>query len=571
MTELMPASLFTKKSLRLALFLLPGMALAACSETPTSNGPFDVPVVDNDAQTPTDAQTPNDLATTDAAPPADAPAADAGVAPATRVAIPAYGFNPQRTSANRNETQLTVAALMADRLGRDTAFAPSFDGEIYTQPLYMPQLTVNGAAHDVLFVATQANSVYAVDAATGAELWRTGLGAPVPRSTQPCGNITGTTGVLGGPVIDPATNTLYAVAATRTGSSNGFTINALDLVTGMQRSGYPAPIAPPAVGASTWSATAQQERGALAFINGRIYVPFGGLWGDCGNYHGWVVGIDPANPSSQTAWATPGRGSAIWAPAGISSDGTHLYAATGNDFLSGSTGVSSNWVVRLGTGPMGPTLAPGTAEYFQPSNYRALDQGDVDLGSAAPIVLPDHAGSSTPHLLFEGGKQGVVYLINRDNLGGRGTGNGTSREAVFSQQISNIGIFGAFASWSDGTDTFVFAPVNGQRPTCPSGGSAGVIAMRLNLTGTASSLATAWCTPSITNSTPAVSSNGNADGVLWVAGGTTTLRAFRISDGMQLVNLSEASSVRKWVPPVIADGRVFVTGRNTVSMFRLVR
>jgi outer membrane protein assembly factor BamB len=438
--------------------------------------------------------------------------------------------------------------------GRVTAFAPSLDGEVYAQPLYLPGLTIGGARHDVLFVATQNNSLYALDAVTGAALWRTALGAPVPRSMQQCGNIN-TIGVVSTGVIDPATGTLYAVAFTSDGSLR-FRLNALDVTTGRQRARYPADITPPAMGGSSFDARATGQRGALQFDAGRVYVPFGGLYGDCGIYHGWVVGLDAADPTRQVAFATPGRGSGIWAPAGSSMDETgRLYVATGNSTPLGGTtpGSMGERVIRLGGGPSGPTGPTGTAAYFEASDARLLDLQDLDIGSVAPVLLPPIAGA--PRMLWQGGKAGVSYLVDRENLGG-------AVGPIFQARYFSGGNFGAAATWSNGTQTYVFAPGRGTRSNCA--GSGGVMALRVN----GSALETAWCSATVSNpSPPAVSSNGNASGLLWVAGTSpATLRAIEIATGME-VFADAPPSVRQWTPIVVADGRVYVTGASSVSLY----
>ncbi len=533
-------------------------ASAACStETPINTVPDaggspDVAVNPTDAPT-ADTGTPRVDSGT---PPTDvgAPPTDAGVTPGAATAVTTFQFDRARSGANRTETRLTPAAIRAG-FARSEAFAPTLDGEVYAQPLYLPGLMVRGARHDVLFVATQANSMYALDAATGAELWRTALGTPVPRSMQQCGNIN-TIGVVSTGVIDPATNTLYAVAFTNTGGLQ-FRLNALDVTTGAQRAGYPANIDPPAVGASSFDPRATGQRAALQFADGRVFVPFGGLYGDCGMYHGWVVGIDPANPAQQVAFATPGRGSGIWAVGGSAIDEMgRIFVATGNSTpLGGHTpGSMGERVIRLGGGAAGPTSSTAADSYFEATDARALDLQDLDIGSVSPMLVAPIAGA--PHLLWQGGKAGVSYLLNGDNLGG--TNAGITQERFFSG-----GNYGAAATWSDGTDTFVFIPGRGTRAGCS--GSGGVMAVRV----TANSMDTAWCSAAVGNpNPPAVSSNGNTNGVLWVAGSGSpgTLRAVEISTGMEIFS-GAPPSVRQWTPVVVADGRVYVTGSRTVSMF----
>jgi len=498
-----------------------------------------------------------DVARVDAAP-------DVPVVP-TGNAVTSFLNDPARAGGYRAETRLTPAALRAGRLARDAAFNPTFDGALYAQPLYVPGLTVSGARHDVLYVATEGNSVYALDADTGAMLWRTALGPTVARTQQSCGNIT-TLGVTSTPVIDLASRTLYAVSF-NSETSIRFKLHALDLVSGAERAGYPAVIAAPDSNGSSFDARVTGQRGALTLREGRVYVPFGGLYGDCGIYHGWVVGIDVAAPTRQTSFATPGRGSGIWAPAGVSMDAAgRLFAATGNSTpLGGSTpGSLGEFVLRLGTGAAGPSLAlADTAAQFSPSDARNLDLQDLDIGSVAPVVLPPVAGSGP--LLIQGGKAGTVYLLDANNLGAG---------AAFSARLCSGGVFGAMAAWSNGSDTYAFVPARGTRAGCS--GSNGVMALRVTATGGARGFTTAWCSASVAGANPpVVSSNGNADAVLWVlgassAGGSPALRAYEVATGMEVyANTEPPGAVRQWTPPMIADGRVFVTGSTTLAMYRV--
>ncbi len=538
---------------------------SACSSTTTpppgdtSDASVDTPVVD----TPVVDTPVGDTPVAPDVPVVDRPTTTDGGTPTSSSMVLSFGGEAQRTAAYRTETQLTPAALRGGRFGVDTSFSPRFDNALYGQPLYMAGLTIGGARHDVLFVATQGNTVYAVDALTGAELWRSSLGATVSRSSLLCGNIS-TIGVTSTPVIDPATRTLYAVSFTNEASLR-FKINALDVTTGMQRSGYPAAIVPPMSNGSSFDERVTGQRGAIGFRDGRVYVPFGGLYGDCGIYHGWVVSIDASNPSAQTAFATPGRGSGIWAPGGFAMDGTgRIFAATGNSTpLGGSTpGSLGEYVLRIATGSSGPTFAMGSnSDGFSPSDARTLDLQDLDIGSVAPVLLP----SATPRLI-QAGKAGTVYLLDPNNLGGS--------TPVSSTRVCAGGVFGAMAAWSNGTDTYAFVPVRGTRAGCS--GSNGVVTLRLSADG--SSFTTAWCSGSVAASNPpAVSSNGNSDAVLWVTGASTglgsapVLRAYEVSTGMELYANSEPppAGVRQWVPPVVADGRVYVTGATSISMYRL--
>lgn len=537
---------------------------AACSST--ANPGVNTPV---DAAVGTDVVTVPDVpAVDDRVTPTDTPVVqpDAGTPPGAPTAVTTFQFDLARTGANRTETRLTVAAVRAG-FGRDTAFSPQLDGAVYAQPLYLPGVMTAMGRRDLLFVVTQANSVFALDASTGATVWRASLGAAVPRSTQMCGNISGTTGILGTPVIDPVTATLYAVSFNREGSNNVWRLNALDVTSGEPRASYPADITASA-GGFTLDGRTTQERGALAFHNGRVLVPFGGLYGDCGMYHGWVVSIDAANPAQQTAFATPGRGSGIWAVAGMSLDETgRVYVATGNSTpLGGHTpGSYGEYVIRLGAGSLAFDNGD-TGAWFSPSNARSLDLADLDIGSIAPMLLPRAPGGR--RLVLQAGKAGVVYALDGDALGGVGTGDGTLREGLASSRFFSGGVFGAGAAWSDGSRTLAFVPGRGRSSCSITNG--GVMAVTVPADGSA--LMTAWCTANIAApSPPAVSSNGNSDAILWATGVGSPLFAYSVADGTVIWQSSGGDnppSVRQWTPVVVADGRVFVTGQNTVSMYR---
>jgi outer membrane protein assembly factor BamB len=564
-----------------ATVVLLAAVLAGCSGTPAPDttptdaaadpGPTDLgaPDVPTDLGAPDAFDAPADLGALDA--PADLGAPDAPPPPPSSAVITHWGYDAQRTLANRHETVLTVAAVSGGHFGRDARFAPpTFDGPIYTQPLYLANQTVGGAMHDVLFVATVANTVYALDARTGAMLWHTNVGAPAPRSSQLCGTVTPSTGILSGPVIDPATGTLYAVALTTPdgGTTKVFTVNALDVTTGTQRAGYPQPIRPPVTTGVTFNPETQQQRAALSLLAGRLFVPFGALGGAgvapaCLAYNGWLVGIDVASPTQQRAFVTPDTGGGIWAPSGLSTDGTNLFVATGNGASALTRG---DTVLRLA-----PSLAftDMPADYFAPSNRMDLDGNDLDVGSVAPVLLPDHTGSSTPHLLLQGGKAGVAYLLNRDNLGGMAMLGGT--DGVFSAPVTSGAIIGGMATWTDGTAVYGFVPTTGTRPM-PCTGTGGVVALRLGIaTGGASTFGAAWCSAVLGPAMPAVSSNGNADGILWVAAtDSTRLRAYAIATGMEIFAAADAPTLRRWVAPLVADGRVYATGTTTVAMYQLL-
>jgi hypothetical protein len=221
-----------------------------------------------------------------------------------------------------------VPALTWDRarsLHLDEGFRPRVSGHSYAQPLYWRAPGSNSA---ILILATEDDVVYAIDAGTGAEVWKRSLGRPVARSSLLCGNID-PLGVTGTPVMDESTEAVYLNAAVDGPSGPRHLVFALSLKDGSLLPGRPVDVAD-ALEGEHFVPRDQNQRGALAILAGTLYVPFGGHYGDCGQYHGFVVGISLSEPRTVRSWATRGRGGGIWAPGGISTDGESLFVATGN-------------------------------------------------------------------------------------------------------------------------------------------------------------------------------------------------------------------------------------------------
>ncbi len=270
--------------------------------------------------------------------------------------------------------------------------SPTLDGLIFAEPLVF--------GNDV-FVATENNSVYALDAHTGSVVWHTNLGpgSPTDNHQLPCGDIFPVTGITGTPVIDPSTGTLYVVSY----SDYHHALSALRVSDGSVV--FHESAVPPGFNEST-----QQQRTALTLANGMVYMGYGGLAGDCGQYYGYEVGLPTNGTGSMVYYQVPvSREGAIWAPSGATVDTAgNVYVATGNG-ASITTFDHGNSVIKLS-----PTLHE--EGYFAPSNWAELSSSDADIGSLAPIFVG-------PHTLFQIGKSGVGYLLNSDNLGGIGGEN----------------------------------------------------------------------------------------------------------------------------------------------------
>ncbi|MCI4336223.1 MAG: PQQ-binding-like beta-propeller repeat protein [Thermoplasmata archaeon] len=383
--------------------------------------------------------------------------------------------------------------------------APSdLDGQVYAEPLI---------CGNAVFVATENDSVYALNSSTGGLLWRTHLGAPVPGNSLPCGDID-PSGITGTPVIDAATGTLYVVAFLVTAQHVLF---GLSVANGTIRS---QTVVDP-VGADP---TAQQQRGSLALANGMVYVPYGGLDGDCGQYHGWVVGVRTDGTGGLFSYQVPThREGGIWSVAGITvaANGS-LYVATGNGD-STTTFDFGDSVIELT-----PSLAE--VDYFAPTNWAQLNVDDTDLGSVAPTLLPDGD-------LFQIGKAGVGYLLAGSHLGGIG-----------GQLAEGSVCGGAYGGTARSGQTVLVPCVDGLYDVAVS----------------ASNFSVVWHTSSFDAGSPIVTGN-----VAWVLNiSTADLLGFNVTTGTPLFSFP-LGSVDHFCSPAASSGAVFVAGGAQLAAFSL--
>ncbi len=296
----------------------------------------------------------------------------------------------------------------------DTSFnamLPDPDDAVYAQPLFVDGGTMG---KDLVIVATEANNVYALEGENGSTAWKTNLGTPVPLSAMSCGNID-PFGVTGTPVIDFASRTMFLDGLVLVGQKPTHQIFALDIDSGMIKAGWPITVNQVAKsGSTTFTDPQQGERGALILVGSTLYVPFGGLYGDCNPYHGWVVAVDIGDPTKVASWATALKGGGIWSPGGLSSDGTFLYGGTGNTFGADNNTPwgGGNGMIRFGTGAAFSSAAPA---FFAPKNWLNLDNGDLDMGTVP--VLFTLAGSTPSNLAIMFGKDGNAYLLDPANPG----------------------------------------------------------------------------------------------------------------------------------------------------------
>jgi hypothetical protein len=329
--------------------------------------------------------------------------------------------------------QPTLTHAAASRMARDTHFDGTISGAVLASPLYFQP---GPGEHGLVIVATESNDVSALDEFSGSVVWKRHLGPPASSTGVGCGNVL-PLGVTGTPYIDAVGRTLYVDAAIGDGTAANailtHEIHALSIVDGSERAGWPADTRGLMAAGIPFVPQAQNQRGSLTGMGGVLYVPYGGHAGDCGNYHGWVVAVPFADPKHPSGFVTSASGAGIWGPGGLANDGTAVFAATGNA-LGATTWSGGEAVLRLQ--PSGQ-WSGSTADYFTPSNWKYLDAQDLDLGASGPVLL-DVPGATPSALVVAVAKAGVMYLLDRSNLGGIGHGDGGAGEGVTSSPVDSF-------------------------------------------------------------------------------------------------------------------------------------
>ncbi|HZZ85203.1 MAG TPA: hypothetical protein VFE30_11750 [Anaeromyxobacteraceae bacterium] len=454
------------------------------------------------------------------------------------------------------DPSLTRAAAAGFHL--DPSFRARLSGAVYAQPLYVPGAK---GRPDLVVAASERNEVGAFDARTGAPVWKRTLGAPVPRSRLPCGNID-PLGVTGTPVADPASRTLYLDAMTTPdgGATKRHLVFALSLDDGATRPGWPIDVAR-AAGARglSFDAAVQNQRGALALLAGTLYVPFGGHWGDCGDFHGWVFAVPVADPAALTAWRSPAQGAGIWAPAGLSAADGQLFGSTGNSFGARSWS-GGEAVLRFAAGA---PLGAGAPEFFAPADWKALDETDTDLGGTAPLPV-DLPGASPARLLAALGKDGKLYLLDRARLGGVGG-------QLAAVEVARGPIINAAAAYSTAKGSYLV--FRGEGKACPGGRGGDLAAVRL-VPGAPPSAELAWCARQGGKGSPMVTTtDGRAEAIVWSVGaeGDDRLRGFDGDTGEVVYagggRQDALGGVRRFQTPILAGGRIYVGVEGGVKAF----
>jgi hypothetical protein len=507
--------------------------------------------------------------------------------------VDTYHNDNSRTGQNLLETALTPDNVNATHFGKLYSFP--VDGYIYAQPLYIPQVAVPGnGIHNVVIVATQHDSVYAFDSdsPTPGPLWKVNFLNPdagittISPTDVNASDIMPEIGITSTPVIDVASNTIYVVAATKENGAFYHRLHALDLTSGAEKFGgprtiqasYPGTAQDGHDGVISFSSRFQLQRAALLLSKGKVYVAFASN-ADSGLYHGWVVSYDATTLRQAGAWvSTPdGYQGGIWmSGCGISADNDgNLYLSIANgpfDAFGEQPGTNySDSVVKLKPGAHGLSLA----DFFTPYNQAKMAEDDFDLGSAGVMLLPRQP-DSFPDLAVTSGKNGHIYVLNRDSLGGYNPGRGNPQIV---QEISRQ------LRQQMGTPAYWNGRVYFGAGTSPQKDGIKAFALRNGKLSAAPVSQTAPMSH-LTRSTVSVSSNGDSKGIVWavdndayyaVQQGTAVLHAYDATDlSRELYNSNQRFSrdnpgqSSKFTVPTVADGKVFVGGANQVSVYGLL-
>lgn len=478
-----------------------------------------------------------------------------------------WHYDNARSGADTTEVQLTPANVNPGSFGK-IATLP-VDGLIIGHPLYLPNVSIpNVGTRSVVYVATMHDTVYAFDANAGdaPPLWSTslltysGAGAtPVPISVKGCqATVAWTeTGVISTPVIDPNSRTIYLVAETYESGNVVHRIHALDVTTGKEQTGWPVSIAGEFTlnGVQTkFVDTHQMNRPGLLLSNGHLYIAFGGPSCNAGG-SGWVMSYNVSNGQQEGAFTVePGKLLAsIWQKgAGISADSQgNVYAEAGEGAVVPGTNLG-NSVIKLGQ--VGTTLS--LTDWFLPYNWSTLNAQDLDLNNAV-VLLPDQAGPH-PHEAVTMGKEGTIYVIDRDTMGQSCLPGCTSSDTQLAQEVPKVA-----------TQAFTPAVWNGL--VYITGSSKVQI---FSLANGALTLQKSIVVGATTH--PVVTANGTSNGILWFINGSV----LAARDAMTLAPLYSsrlAANGRDTLPPtahfaspIVADGMVFVGTQNSLVIYGLL-
>ena len=514
-----------------------------------------------------------------------------------------WRYDNTNQGQNTQETLLTPSNVNTNTFGK--LFSHTVDGQVYAQPLYVGNLTLpNQTTHNVLFIATEHDSLYAFDAddnggTNSGPLWQASMlaaahGAPAGATTMPStdvstGDLQPEVGISSTPVIDITTGTIFVVAKSKESGQYVQRLHALSIFDGSERAGSPVSISAsvPGTGSGSSGGTLnfstmwQLNRPALRLFNGNVYIAFG-AHGDNGPWHGWVLVYNQTTLKQTAAVCTSpnGYGNGIWMsgaglPIDTNSANGRAYVVMGNGDYTSYPPLSNN--VDYGDSIVRYDLASGgfaVSDAFTPYNQASLTGGDVDQGSGGILILPDQPGAH-PHELVQVGKEARILVLNRDSLGGY-AGPSAPRNTNIPQDITNAmvsghGLWSTPAYWNGNVYMWaeddvlkLFPLTNGSLPN------------RATAQASTSSL--------FPGASPVISSNGAQDGIVWAiesdlarSNGSSILYAFNATNIAQELygsnqnpSRDDAGAAIKFTVPMVTNGKVYVGAGGQVDVYGLL-
>ena len=499
-----------------------------------------------------------------------------------------YHNDNARTGQNTQETALTPANVNSTQFGK--LFSVAVEGNVVAQPLYVANLNFSGTIHNVVYVATENDNLYAIDADNGTILWNLSL-IPSGASTGliselgcPNGLFGNNVGITGTPVIDPASGTIYLVTTTKENGSYVQRLHAIDIINQTEKFEGPVVIEASVSGTGDSSSGGvvsfepmhELQRPGLLLQNGQVSIGWAGYC-DARPYHGWVITYNATNLTQQVGVFndTPnGNSGGIWmSGGGLAGDANfNTYFATGNGDYNGA-GDFGDSILKLG--PPSNDSFP-VADWFTPWDQATMAATDGDLGSGGVLLLPDlPSGSPHQHLLVEAGKEGTIYLIDRDNMG-KFCSNCNGGDSQIAQELKNVLLNPLLATPAYWNGNVYFASE-----------SMPVLGFSFNAGG--SGLLSTSPVQSSTNnlgdfgSSLVVSANGNSNGIVWALDNAAypnccqILHAYDAASLAELYNSNQAPNNRDtpgaalhFNVSMIADGKVFVASQNELVIYGLL-
>jgi hypothetical protein len=478
-------------------------------------------------------------------------------------------------------TQPALTLAAAATMAPDTAFnaAATFNGSVAGSVLYLEAgpadagcppaahgCTATGrAAGNGLFFAPASRDVYAIDETSGQTVWHTNF--PLPG---------GGDGIIGTPVIDAVSRTLVVAV----GASGHHEVHALSVDDGSERTGWPVMLSLTNLtsGGTAFNSVDQNQRGALLLLNGIVYVPFGGHYGDGGNYHGWVVAIRLSNPTQFAGWASAGSKEGIWGHGGLASDGTSVFAATGNGVVgTHDSTTDSEEVVRI-TG-LAAFNRVATDVYY-PSYWSNMDQNDLDFGASTPAFVLMPPGVTATPILVAPAKPGHVYFLNASNLSqGMYPNQGGELADIVVASTTAESVYTSPTLYASASGIHATINVGVAAAGCPGGltGDKMIISMLVK-PGTTPVATEVWCSPvnldtsgdghhnapPISTTTDGVSANA----LVWFLNGTSSGAQLSAVDGdtgaavLAATTGSACAGVPNMGFPIAVKGRIVVAANG---------